>query len=96
VGSECPTYAEAVAEVECDGYWEVGTCGEFLHVWHRWGFGDHFVKYFDASGVLVAVEVWADYNAYCDGTSFSIFFGPVPDCRREATVLSPEDCYPNP
>ena len=92
-GSECPTYSEAVAEAECDGYWEVGTCGDFLHVWHRWGFGDHSVEYFDASGALVASEVWADYNAYCDGTSFSIFFGPVPDCQREATLLRPEDCY---
>jgi hypothetical protein len=73
-------------EAECPGYWAVGTCGDFLYVWHRWGYGDHFVKYFDASGALIAAEVWADYTAYCDG-SFFIFYGPVPDCQREATLV---------
>ena len=90
---ECPTYDEAVAEVECPGYWEIGKCGKFDYVWHRWGFGDHYVKYFDASGSLLAVEVWADFNAYCDGTSFSISHGPVPDCELDPTVLSREDCW---
>jgi len=92
-GSECPTYSEAVAEAECDGHWEVGTCGDFRYVRLTYGFGDGNVEYFDALGALVAREHWTDVNSHCCGASFSVSYGPVPDCQREPTLVDAAACY---
>jgi len=90
---ECPTWDEELVRIECPGNWEVGTCGGLRYVWHQFfGAADYYVRYFDSSGALVIQELHSDVNAYCDSTSWEIFYGQVPDCELEPTVLSREDC----
>ena len=91
---ECLTWDAQIAKVECPGSWEIGTCGEFRYVWHQYfGASDYWVRYFDASGALVAHYHHTDVNAHCGNTSWDILYGRVPDCVLEPTELSREDCY---
>lgn len=94
-GSNCPTYDLAVAdaELEAEEYYddgscfaEAGECGQLRYVRTGSGSADSFFELFDASGALVAVEVFKSGvpAEFCEGRSSNIFYGPFPeltDCR---------------
>ena len=46
------------------------------------------VEYFRPDGVLFAAYLFADYPAYCDGTSFSATFGRIPACATRSVTRS--------
>jgi hypothetical protein len=91
-GSDCPTYAEALADAEeyaqqfCDDPFNgarFGQCGDFRYIWRLVGIGSGIVRYFDASGALVAVMQHSDTPMSCDDVSFDRWYGPVLDCEHE-------------
>jgi len=65
-------------------YAETGTCGEYVYVATSGGYGGP-TEYFDSTGELVGVKVSSDTNEFCDGDSFSKFFGDVPECEHQVT-----------
>jgi hypothetical protein len=95
VASDCPTYDQAFAdaEQEAEEYYResscfavAGECGQLRYVRTGSGPVDSFFKFFDASGALVAVEVFKSGvpAEFCDGNSPNILYGPFPeltDCR---------------
>lgn len=89
VTSQCPDRAESEAEaravaphLEFFCVAEVGTCGDLEYVGWGDGFGSE-THFFNANNELLAVGIGSDTNQFCGGTAFSVFYGFVPDCRRE-------------
>jgi hypothetical protein len=105
-GSECPTWEEAVAQAEelgaaggprCED--DTGTgmqlysgpCGDLGYIsWSNWFWG--YDEYFDASGTLVAAAYHDDVPDFCDGTSWEIWYGPIPDCERDRSNIWENFC----
>ena len=88
VCSDCPKLeqrdaqirAEILAENWCH-YAVSGTCGDLQFIVHSNGYTGS-TYYFDASGELVGITNFSDYNQFCDGDAFSKEFGSVPDCEQ--------------
>jgi hypothetical protein len=91
-GSDCPSWEEAIAAAEkfaaesgCD--WggcaaSAGRCGEFRYVQKICRY-DESIKYFDDSGMLVAVYLWSDgCGFWCPG-SCSVDYGFRAECQLE-------------
>lgn len=62
-----------------------GSCGSLAYVLYSPHGVDKTTEYFNASGALVAAHYESDTNAYCNGTTFEIAYGPVPTCDRIPT-----------
>jgi hypothetical protein len=95
-GSDCPTWDEAVALAEtCDPHWRAvaGRCGDFRYIETNWGL-DRSFRYFDASGVLVALVGCTDCNCIACGPghdAFCIHYGPVPECELQLEQILCEE-----
>jgi len=92
----CPTFSEswstkdAVTTGKCSPAGaaggglrqEMGRCGAGHYVAMNGGFSGN-TMYFDAKGKLFAASDWSDYAQYCEHQSFSIHYGPRPNCKEE-------------
>lgn len=63
---------------------ETGRCGDLRYLDFDGDIERHEMRWFDASGRLVAQRSWTDYPAYCDGKSRVLFQGRVPKCASAA------------
>ena len=81
---------------------ETGRCEGFRYLDFSGDIDRHEMRWFDASGALVAQRNWADYPAYCGGRTRTRFQGRVPRCASPAreelvcgeaggTVVTPVD-----
>ena len=61
---------------------ETGHCGSFHYFYFRGGIYRDEMRWFDASGALVAQRNLTDYNAYCNGTAAARWMGYVPRCAK--------------
>lgn len=97
-GGACDTLAEASARLredpDCalDGRQGIGTCGSYGYIEYsnRYGF-QHL--YYDATGQMIAAVYKTDTNAFCGGTSDTMFAGT--DIVPCAPVLSERTCVPD-
>jgi hypothetical protein len=92
----CASYADQVAALRQPGacappslpagpssYAEVriGVCGPYqLIEVQGWGIGSRTLRFYDASGALVAAQIGSDTTEFCSSSSASENFGPVPAC----------------
>ncbi len=96
-GGQCPTYQDSVARHKalCAPYLSVTmhACG---HAYRSVGWQGPLVggeeEYFEAGGRLIGAYRFSDYNAYCDGSSFSQTFGTIPTCATR--LLEVRFCRP--
>lgn len=63
---------------------ETGRCGDLRYFDFDGDIERHEIRWFDASGRLVAQRNWTDYPAYCGGKSRVMFQGRVPKCASAA------------
>jgi len=92
--SPCAGYADTLTSLggSCDGnpsqhsVVRIGTCDDlrFIEVLGS-GIGYKLLRFYDASGALVALEVGSDTTEYCSGTSFAETYGAVPCCTLVTT-----------
>jgi hypothetical protein len=94
--TSCGSYADTLASLSgsCDGtpsehsVVRVGTCDSFRFIEVLGsGLGCKLLRFYDASGALVALEVGSDTNSFCDHTSFAQSFGSVPCCTMVTTEV---------
>jgi hypothetical protein len=96
-GSDCSTWDDALADLSesCNPYWraDAGRCGDFRYIETYWGL-DSGIRYFDASGVLVAGAGCTDCNCIACGPghdAFCIHYGPVPECEPQLEEILCEE-----
>jgi hypothetical protein len=95
LGGPCPTYEESVARrrVLCaqPGTWVV-TTSECAGSYRSVGWRDQVLgggeEYFGQRGRLTAAHLYADYWAYCGGSSFAQTFGEIPACATPPSTKS--------
>jgi hypothetical protein len=95
-GGACAGYADTLASLSgaCDGkpsehsVVRAGTCGgyRFIEVLGS-GIGYKLLRFYDASGAVVAAQMGSDTNSYCNQTSFVASYGPVPCCEMVTTEV---------
>jgi hypothetical protein len=92
-GSSCATYEQAIAHAEEFALWSgcncspfpaafgAGRCGDLRYV--KTDCGEEHIRYFDASGTLVAVYWWTDVCGHVCQGSCSVDYGFRPQCELE-------------